>query len=244
MPWEGNRRYGPLSRIGIGADVSPLGIGIKPAVILSEDFDARMLVNFFRYESGEFEVDRFRTDAIFHLVSIGGAADWYPHNSIWRLSAGLMAHNGNNVSLTAEIVPGSSFTLDGKTYYSAKPNPATGALPVTGSGSLGLNGRQPEFFLSGGFGKFIPRSNRHWSFPSEFGALFMGAPTVNANAVGWVCRDKAETQCSDVASTTDPVAIDFQTALQAQLTKWRRSLSSFRIYPMFSYSVVYSFDFR
>ncbi len=240
-PWEGEKQYGPLSRVGFGADVSPLGVGIKSATILTRYLDARLLINFLNYTSGEFEVSGIRTDATLHLFTAGAALDCYPRNSIWRLSTGLMMHNGNHFSASGEAAPGQSFTVDGEKFYSANANAVTGVTPVNGSGVLGLNTRQPEFFLSGGFGRFVPHSERHWSFPSELGVIFMGSPTVDLTTSGWVCKNTEPGSCSDVSSAT-PVATQFNNALQAQLTKWRQSLSSFRVYPMFSYSVVYSFD--
>ncbi|HTX77700.1 MAG TPA: hypothetical protein VMD29_15930, partial [Terracidiphilus sp.] len=243
-PWEGNRQYGPFSRVAIGADVSPLGIGIKGATILGEYLDARMLLNFFNYDSGHFEIDTFSADAKLHLFSVGAAVDAYPRNSIWRLSAGLLMYNGNNLSMTADIVPGQNVTVDGQNYYSADPTKVPGATPLSGSGTLGLDARQPEFFVSGGFGRFIPRSERHWSFPSEFGVIFMGAPTINVNTSGWVCTDFKETNCSDISDSSSPVATEFNNSLQAEVAKWRHSASAVTIYPMFSYSVVYSFDVK
>ena len=130
-PWEGNRHYGPFSRLAIGADISPLGIGIKSAVILSEDYDARMLIDFFNFDTGSFEIEGYRADANLHFFSMGAALDAYPRNSIWRLSAGLMVHNGNNISVTGEAQPRDrAFRLNGQTFYSAKPNAATGATPA------------------------------------------------------------------------------------------------------------------
>ncbi|MFZ0393851.1 MAG: hypothetical protein WCF17_11050 [Terracidiphilus sp.] len=243
-PWEGVRHYGPLSRASIGADVSPLGIGIKGAVILTQYLDGRLLVNFFSHDFGNMEIDTFKGDPNLHLLSVGAALDVYPRNSIWRLSGGLMLHNGNNISMTAEIVPGNSFKLNGQTFYSASPNAATGVAPINGTGTLGLDSRQPELFVSGGFGRFVPRSNRHWSFPAEFGAIFMGAPTIDINASGWVCKDSAQTNCSNIGDSSNPLAAQFNSALQAAETKWRHSAQSFTIYPMFSYSVVYSFDIK
>jgi hypothetical protein len=40
------------------------------------------------------------------------------------------------------------------------------------------------------------------------------------------------------------VAQEFNSDLQAELTKWRRDLGMVTIYPMFSYGVVYSFTIR
>lgn len=242
VPWAATTHQQPFSRMSIGADVSPLGIGIKSAVLLTQYFDARMLFNFFSYDTGQFEVEGYRVDANFHLASVGTMADWYPGNSIWRLSAGLMLYNGNRLSAKSVIVPGTSFTVNGQDFYSASANPVTGATPVNGTGVFAMHRHQPAFMVSGGFGKFIPRSNRHWSFPSEFGVVFTGAPTIDVSTNGWVCEDKQQTRCANIADPTSPIAAQFNDALTTQVNKWRRSVSGVTVYPMFSYSVVYSFN--
>jgi len=247
-PWNiapaGATRQKPLSRIGIGANVSPLGIGINATTVLSDFFDARLMGNFFGYAVNQFEVEGFRATADLHLASMAASLDWYPFNSVFRLSPGIMFYNGNQFSMTAAVVAGTSFKLNGQTFYSASANSLTGATPLTGSGVLGLHTRQPALTLAGGFGKFVPRSKRHWSFPSEFGVVFMGAPTAEVAPSGWVCTNEAQTQCSNIADKTNPVGQLFNTALQAQLATWRRDLAKIPYYPMFSYSVVYSFNVR
>ncbi len=50
--------------------------------------------------------------------------------------------------------------------------------------------------------------------------------------------------CADIGDTSNPVAQKFNSSLQAQLAKWRKTLGDFTVYPMFSYSVVYSFNIR
>lgn len=247
-PWDihpaGSGHQEPLSRVGIGANVSPLGIGINATTVLSDYFDARLMGNFFTYTSPTFDIEGYRGTGNLHLASMAASLDWYPFNSVWRLSPGLMFFNGNQLSMNAKIVPGTDFTLNGQTFYSASANAETGATPVTGAVVLGLHPRPVAFTVAGGFGRFVPRSNRHWSFPAEFGVVFMGAPTVDVTPSGWVCRDQAQTQCSDLANPSNSVAQEFNTALQQQLTKWRRNLGKVTIYPMFSYSVVYSFNIR
>jgi hypothetical protein len=234
----------PLSRIGIGANVSPLGIGINATTVLSDYFDARVMGNFFNYSVPEFELEGFNTTADLHLASMAASLDWYPFNSFFRVSPGLMLYNNNQISMATAVVPGTSFTLNGKTFYSATANAATGATPLTGSGVLGMHTHVPAFTAAGGFGKFVPRSNRHWSFPAEFGVVFMGAPAINLKTSGWACTDLAQTKCSDISNTANPVGQEFNTALQAQLTKWRADVGKVRIYPIFSYSFVYSFNIR
>ena len=244
VPWAGTEHWQPFSRVGVGASVSPLGVGITSTVLLTRYFDARLMGNFLGFSPGTFEIDGFRVDANVHLVSMGTSLDWYPMNSVFRLSAGMLFYNANEFSASSEIVPGTSFTVNGKTFYSAKPNPATGATPVTGTGVLGLHTHQPAFTVSAGFGKFVPRSNRHWSFPFELGAAFIGSPTVDVNTSGWVCQDASQTKCSNLSDLSSPITIEFNNDLQAQIVKWRKDVSRADVYPLFSYSVVYSFNVR
>lgn len=234
----------PFSRAGVGANVSPLGIGIEGAIVLNHYFDGRIMGNFFGFDTGRFEVDGFNVDAKLHMASMAAALDWYPFGSVWRISPGVMFYNGNQLSGVGTITPGSSFQLENQTYYSANPNPATGATPLLGSGVLGLHTRNPAATATFGFGKFIPRSDRHWSFPSEFGVVFTGAPTINVNVTGWACLDAGQTQCSNVGDTTTPIGKEFNNDLQARLNSLRKQLGKVTVYPIFSYSVVYSFNIR
>jgi hypothetical protein len=221
-----------------------MGIGIKSAIVLDHAYDARVNLNFLTIDTGRFDVEGFNADVNVHFASAGASLDWYPYSSVWRISPGLLFYNGNQISVKSVIAPGTSFTLDGETFYSASANAVTGATPLTGTGILGLHSTKPAFTIAGGFGKFIPRSNRHWSFPSEFGVAFTGAPSANISVSGWTCLDKAQTRCSDVGSSSNPVGADFNNALNGALTKWRRDLAKVQIYPLFSYSVVYSFNIR
>jgi hypothetical protein len=234
----------PFSRIGIGANVNPLGIGINTSIILNHLYDARFMGNFFSFNSGHFEIEGFNANANLHLQSVAAAIDWYPFASVWRISPGLLFMNGNQLSVTTNITPGTSFTLNNQTFYSATSNAATGATPLAASGVLGLHTNSPAFTIAGGFGKFIPRSDRHWSFPSEFGVAFTGAPTVKVHVSGWACLNAAQTQCSNVGDSSNPVAIQFNNAVQTSLIKWNHDLAKVQVYPLFSYSAVYSFNIR
>jgi hypothetical protein len=72
----------------------------------------------------------------------------------------------------------------------------------------------------------------------------MGAPSLTVITAGEVCTDKAQTNCSDVGDPNNPVAIAFNSNLQTKLTQWRKDLNKVQFYPIFSYSVVYSFNIR
>ena len=234
----------PFSRIGIGANINPLGVGIQSAIVLNHYFDARLVVNFFDFNTGRYEIEGFNTNTDLHMFSTGALLDYYPLGSVFRISPGLMFYNGNQITGNTAVVPGTSFKLNNTTYYSATPNPARGAVPLAATGGVNLNRTKPAFMLTGGFGKVIPRSNRHWSFPFEIGALFMGSPTLNVNVTGWACLNARQTICGDVDDPTNPVAIAFNRDLNSQLAKYRKDLAAWTVYPIISSSVVYSFNIR
>lgn len=236
----------PLSRIGFGADVSLLGVGFKSALELTQNFDVRVLGNYFNYPNANFKVDGFNVNGDIHLASASTSLDWYPfgNGTIFRVSPGVMFYNQNHLGATGGISAGTSFTVGPATYYSAKPNAVTGATPITGTGDLGFHRKQPAFMATAGFGSFVPRSNRHWSFPSEFGVVFTGAPTVDLNLSGWVCTDAHQTDCADISDPHNSIAIQFNQNLQGRIQHWRDQAAKVSVYPIFSYSVMYSFNIR
>ena len=238
VPYAAQWHQQRFSRIGIGADIGPLGIGIKSATVLDDYFDVRGLFNFFSLDTGRFEAGGVNVDADFHLASVGAMVDAYPRNSIWRISGGLMFFNGNRISVTSNIVPGNSFTLGSGTFYSDS------ADPLTGTALLNLHTVRPAPMVSFGFGRFVPHSNRHWSFPAEFGVMYMGAPSLTVNPTGSVCTTSAETDCSSIGDPTNPVAVEFNSDLNTKLAQWNKDLDKVKFYPIFSYSVVYSFNIR
>jgi hypothetical protein len=241
-PWEGEERWSHFSRVGVGADISPLGIGIKGATILTNTIDWRLMGNFLNFTSSSFEVSGARVSGTIHLASLQTAVDWYPRKSIWRISAGALLWNGNQVSAHGTEEPGTSFTLNGQNYYSSKTD------PVAGTGAVNFHTNEPAFTASFGFGRYVPHSGRHWSFPSEFGVVFMGAPTLSITPSGSVCTTAPPLQnaatCSSVTDTSTPVGAQFNTSLDDAEARWRRSLNRITIYPIFSYGVMYSFTIR
>jgi len=241
-PTDVTEDWTPFSRIGFGTDLSLLGFGVKSAAVLTEVFDARLEAGFYSYSNGESHINGVNVDAHVRLASMAAKVDWYPMNSVFRLSPGIMLFNGNDLSSDLSVDSGTSFSVNGITYFSAKPNAATGATPFTGKVDVGLHSITPAFTLSGGFGRYIPRSHRHWSFPFEIGAIFTGAPSLNVTVGGWVCKDYKQTLCSDLSDQSNPVAISFNRNLQTALTKYRHDLSVVQVYPILSYGVMYSFN--
>jgi len=228
----------PFSRAAIGVDISPLGVGVSSAILLTEIFDARLTGNYFAYNNGRIEVDEFNIIGGVHLASARAAVDLYPFNAPIRLSAGLLFYNDNHAAAQLRINPGASFTMGSQTFYAG----GTSAAPLTGGVAVGFHSIRPAPTLSFGFGKMIPRSQRHWSLPSEFGVAFTGAPSINVGLTGTVCTDAALTNCGNAADSSSPVGAQFNSALQAKLAGWRRSLGRVPFFPILLGGVTYSFD--
>lgn len=232
----------PFSRVGFGAGISPLGIQLQAATNLSGHFNVRGTGSFFNY-SDNFTTNGINATAKLNLASAGAAVDVYPFHVGWRISPGVLFYNQNQVTATTDVTAGTSFTLNGQTYYSANANSATGATPVTGTGTLGLNTTKPAFTITTGWSN-MARGNGHWSFPFEIGAAFIGAPSVKVNLTGWACYDQAQTECTNISDPTNPIAIAIQSNLTAQVAKWTSDLNPLKTYPIISGGVAYSFHVR
>jgi hypothetical protein len=230
----------PFSRVAFGGGVSPLGIQMQVATNINNHFNLRGTGNLFDY-STTFTTNGITAAAKLNLASAGASLDIYPFRSGFRVSPGVLFHNGNQLTAAASVPGGTSFTLNGQTFYSANPNAITGATPVNGNAFLGLNTNKTAFSITTGWGNMIPRSGRHLSFPFEIGVALVGAPILDVNLGGWVCSDQAQTECSDIDSPGNPIALSLQSNLSAQVNKWTRNLNPLKTYPIVSGGVAYSF---
>jgi hypothetical protein len=194
----------------------------------------------FNYDT-TFNTNGFAADAKVKLASTRTSIDVYPFHAGFRISPGIMFYNQNRVTANETVAGGTSFTLNDDTFYSANPNPVTGAVPVSGSALLNLHSTRPAFTITGGWGNAIARSG-HLSFPVEVGVGFVGAPSLNANLNGWACYDQAQTQCVNVADPNNAIAVQVQSDLQTQIGKWTHDLEPLKTYPIISAGVAYSFN--
>lgn len=233
---------GPLSHIGFSAGLSPLGIQLQSATNLTNHLNLRVGGNFFNY-SDNFSSNGINATGKLSLNSTGASLDFYPFHNGFHLSPGLLASNGNQVTANTDVPAGTSFTLNGQTYYSANANAATGATPVVGTGVLGLNSTKPAFTATVGWGN-MARGDGHWSFPVDAGVAFIGAPTVKVNLTGWACYDQAQTECTNISDPTNPIAVAIQSNLTTQVAKWTNDLNPLKTYPIVSAGIAYSFRIR
>lgn len=211
---------GHAARIGIGAKVSLLGIGIEAATPLANRINLRGGFNFFNYSRA------FNNDGIHYAGKIDFKSgelhlDWYPLGG-FHISPGLLFYDGNKVTANATVPAGKTFTLGG-TQYASDP---TGVNPVTGTGQLTFPKAAPSILF--GFGNMLPRSGRHFGFNFEMGGEYQGAPTVGLNLQGTACNT-ATGVCANAATDAG-----IQSSIKAQEKKINNDLSPFKFFPQIS----------
>jgi len=232
----------PFSKAALGAGISPLGIQLSLTNNLNSHFNLRTSGNVFNY-STNFTASGIGASAKLDMKSAGTALDIYPFRKGFRISPGVLFYNGNQVTASANVAGGTSFTLNNQTYYSANANAATGASPINGNALLSMHTTNPAFTITTGWGNTIPRKG-HWSFPFELGAAITGAPSLKVNLGGWACYDQAQTLCTDISSKTNPIALEIQSNLTVQVAKWTKDIEPLKTYPIASFGLAYSFGSR
>jgi hypothetical protein len=217
-----------FSAVGVDVKIGAGGIGFGVATPLGRKFNLRGTGYFFRYNTSITE-DYVTYGGEIQLASGGGSLDWFPFGGSFRLSAGFMAYNGNQITGRASLNPDESFTLNGNTYYSSSTD------PIHASGTLHMGSvAAPTFGF--GWGNIVPRkANKHFSVPVEIGVAYVGYPHVDLSFVGSTC-DEFGTACQDVSNNPT-----FQQDLSAQRSKYQADLSALRFYPILSIGFGYKF---
>ena len=229
---SGSGSISPFSRLAFGGGISPLGINLQAAINATRNVNIRGIGNVFNYSVNNISTNGINVNGTLNFATAGIAADIYPFaDHGFRLSPGVMLLNQNGVSANLAVTGGTSFDLNGVTYYASSSN------PITGTGRLGLNSRNPAFTMTAGWGNMIPRNGKHLSFPVEVGAAFVGSPSLNMSLTGGQACDQFGQNCVNVA--TDPTV---QANLQAQIQKYKNDISPFRYFPIVSLGVAYNFN--
>ena len=165
-------------RLGIGAKISTLGIGIEAATAVTEHSNVRAGFNGFSYSHN---VNRYgiHFDGTVRLRSFEAHYDQYL-GSLFHISPGVLIYNGNRAQAQAFVPGGTTFTLAGTRYTSTTTD------PVVGTASLDVRNIAP--MVLAGFGNLLPRRSGHFAWNFEFGVAFQGSPNVqlqlNGSALG------------------------------------------------------------
>ena len=224
--------FSPFSRIAFGGGISSMGINLQTAVNANRFMNIRGVGNLFNYSVNNVNTNGMNVNGKLNFASLGTSVDIYPFPEHgFRLSPGVLFVNQNAVSGDVTVKGGTSFDLNGVTYYASSTN------PITGNGKVGLNGRNPAFTMTTGWGNMISRRGGHLSFPVEVGAALVGSPSIALQLTGGQACDQFGQNCVNVA--TDPTV---QANLQAQIQKYKNDLNAFQYFPIVSFGVAYNFN--
>jgi hypothetical protein len=222
-PKEAGR--GSSSKIGIGVKVSTLGVGIETATPLAGKLNLRGGFNMFRY--GRAITDNgIHYDGQLRFQSAEAHLDFFPFGG-FHISPGILFYNGNQVTATASVPGGQTFSVGGTTYES-DPN-----TPVTGTGKLNFVKVSPSIML--GVGNLIPRNGRHYSVLFEVGGAYQGSARVALNLAGNVC-DTTGAFCRAISGDST-----VQANIQAQQVKIQHDVNPYRFFPVISLGVGFNF---
>jgi hypothetical protein len=213
------------SKVGIGLKISDLGVGVEAAVPLLAKANLRGGVNYFQYNRAMTN-DGIHYAGQLQFRSAEAHFDWFPIGGL-HVSPGVLFYNGNQLTATAAVPGGQTFTLSGTSYMS---DPAT---PVTGAGKLDFVKVSPSIMV--GVGNLIPRSGRHYSFLFEVGGAYQGSARVALNLTGNVC-DTTGTFCRPIASDST-----VQANVLAQQQKLSKDVNPYRFFPVISMGVGFNF---
>lgn len=197
--------------VDVDIHASTLGFGAGFAIPVTENLSGRLSLNKFNY-SYQTTSDNNNYDSTLKLESIAALADWHPFSGITHLTAGVIINN-NEFNMTATPTNG-CFTINNTNYCTT-----AGPTQITSlKANIAFNKLAPYL----GFGWSGRASKTGFSFKSDIGIMFQGAPKSTLSATG----TGASLAATDLAAS------------QVQLDK---DMSGFTIYPVISFGIGYAF---
>ena len=210
----------PAARVGVAVrTLVPFPVGVDVAVALSRKVNLRAGFNMFTLNH-DFDNDGINIAAKLKLSGIDSHLDWYPSGGSFHVSPGLLISNNIEVDGDATVTPGTSFDLGDATLFSNAAN------PVTGKAHVGFDRVAPSILL--GWGNVLPRGNRRWSIPFEFGVIYSKAPAGTLTLSGSACTANGA-NCRNIAS--DPT---LQNDLRTEVDKMNKDLDVLKFIPVVS----------
>ena len=210
-------RVHPFRAVAFGLTASTLGAGAELAIPVARTLNLRVGGNYVLLHY-PFNIDGIDYSPGLKFTSGRASVDWFPHHGAFHVSAGALYFR-NNISGTADVAEGQTFSLGGTNYINSVDD------PIHGAASIAYGKRIAPMVLLG-FGNILPRSGRHLSVPFEFGGAYLQAPVLNLKLSGTACTTQG---CFNAA--TDP---QVQANLTKEVTTLQSDLRFLQVYPIVS----------
>jgi outer membrane protein W len=201
------------STYAVGFKVGTLGLGLDISRSITEKLNLRLNINGASYSDTQCESD-VEYDYDLTLVSAGLLLDYYPMNNEFRVSAGAY-YNGNEFELTAQPRNG-LYTLNGVNYTPAQIGSLTGKVDFD------------EFapYVGVGWGNSTKKAG--WSFSVDAGIMYHGEPNVELTPTCGTAV--AAALCTEITNN-----------VEAERVELVNELSDYKLYPVVSVGVTYTF---
>jgi hypothetical protein len=202
------------AEVGVTADIGTTGFGVRLSTPVQENLNARIGLNYLRYSYSQNTRD-VDYDFKLKVQMFEALLDWFPMQSQFRVSAGLV-YNGNQIESKGKPNNTGSYTLSGNTYN------ASNAGQIDGETDF----RKVAPYLGIGWGNAMAK-DKGWHFSSDLGVLFQGSPNTTLTNSGCTFPDA---QCAQLKND-----------VAAENARLREETNSFRFYPVVRAGVSYKF---
>ena len=176
--------------VAVGPKISTLGFGVEATAKITEKFNFRTGVNYFKL-SKNIPDGKIDYDASLRFLTVSALVDFHPFANGFRLSAGAM-YNGNKFTL--DVTPTKNVTFEDVTYTPAQ----MGKIEAT------LDFRKVSPYLGIGYDSAM-HNDGNWSFNAEAGVLFQGKPKASVKSSALVATQGAfiEAAKNDLQNNTN-----------------------------------------
>jgi hypothetical protein len=201
-----------MADTSVGLRAGTLGGGLEVAHAFSQGFGMRVDVDGYNL-SRSITQDNIDYDAKLKLKTASLLADWFPFAGNFRISAGAM-YNGNKLSLAGKPT-GGTFVINGNTYNAADVGSFDGQVDF----------RKIAPYAGIGYGRPIGTG---FSLTFDLGVMGQGSP-----------RSKIAVTCGP--ATPPATCTSLQNDAAAEQARLDDSLHNFRLYPVVSLGLAYTF---
>ena len=189
------------AHVDIDVHASTLGFGVGFAIPVTENVSGRLSLSKYNY-SFQNTSDQIKYDSTLKLESVAALADWHVFSGYTHLTAGLI-YNNNGFDMNGTPV-GGSYTINGQQYSAAQV------------GTLNANVTFNKIAPYLGLGWSGRASKTGFSFKSDIGVMFQGAPKATLSA----------------SNPTNNAALAADVA--AQQAKLDADMENYKLYPVIS----------
>ncbi len=201
--------------VGLVGNVGTTGIGFHTTIPINPSVNARLGMGYlsYNYQGNTSDMDY---DLDLKANTYDALLDWYPNkDSAFRITGGL-TYNGNKIDVHALPNAAGNYTFQGNVYNAAN----VGGV----NGKIKFNKIAP--YLGIGWGRQA-KDEKGWSFSTDLGVLFQGAPKTSL----------ASTGCTASAALCNQFASDVARENSALAEEVRK----FKVYPVLRIGISYTF---